>query len=84
MSQNNTDINRQKNDHTTSQSQWSQIAGEIVDKLLVGTNMSTTINFDNLEVDVPRAMGPDGRDLGSTKWVINGKIMWTTQASKKE
>ena len=67
----------------TSTSQWSQIAGEIVDKLS-GTNMSTTINFDNLEVDVPRAKGPDGRELGSAKWVINGKILWSTQASKKE
>lgn len=64
-------------------SQWAQIIGEIVDKLS-GTNMSTTISFDSLEVDVPHAKGPDGRDLGSAKWVINGKILWATQASKKE
>jgi hypothetical protein len=47
------------------------------------TNMSTTIGFDHLEVDIPRAKGPDGKDLGSTKWMINIKILWTTQASKK-
>jgi hypothetical protein len=64
-------------------SQWAQIMGEIVDKLS-GTNMSTTISFDSLEVDVPHAKGPDGRDLGSAKWVINGKIQWITQASKRE
>jgi hypothetical protein len=64
-------------------SQWSQIIGQILDKLS-GTNMSTTVGFDNLEVDMPRAKGPDGKDLGSAKWVINGKLLWTTQASKKE
>jgi hypothetical protein len=79
MSQNNNNNLNQQN----APSQWAQIAGEIVDKL-TGMNMSTTINFDNLEVDVPRAMGPDGRDLGSAKWVIKGKIIWATQASKKE
>ena len=45
--------------------------------------MSTTVGFDNLEVDIPRAKGPDGKDLDSTKWMINIKILWTTQASKK-
>ena len=63
-------------------SQWAQIIGEIVNRFS-GTNMSTT--FDNLEIDVPHAKGPDGRELGSAKWVINGKIQWTTTtASKKE
>ena len=40
--------------------------GKIVDKLL-GTNMSTMINFEGLEIDVPYAKGPDGRDIGSAK-----------------
>ena len=69
-------------------SQWAQIMGEIVNRLS-GTNMSTNITFDNLEIDVPHAKGPDGRDLGSAKWVVNGTIRWTTTtttttASKKE
>jgi hypothetical protein len=55
---NNININPQN-----APSQWAEIIGEIVEKLS-GTNMSTTINFDQLEVDVPRAKGPDGRDLG--------------------
>ena len=49
--------------------------------------MSTNIRFDNLEIDVPHAKGPDGKDLGSAKWVVNGTILWTTNtttASKKE
>ena len=45
--------------------------------------MSTTIRFDNLEIDVPKAKGPDGRELGGAKWVINGQIVWTTEARKR-
>ncbi|MGA7897354.1 MAG: hypothetical protein WCA39_00675 [Nitrososphaeraceae archaeon] len=75
---NNTNINPKN-----VPSQWAQIMGEIVDKL-AGTNVSTTISLDDLEIDVPRAKGPDGTDLGSAKWIINGKIQWTTAASNKE
>ena len=35
-------------------SQWAQIIGEIVNRFS-GTNMSTNITFDNLEIDVPHA-----------------------------
>jgi hypothetical protein len=45
-------------------SQWAQITGEIVDKLS-GTTMSTTISFDRLVIDIPRAKGTDGKDMGS-------------------
>ena len=51
----------------------AEIMAEIIDKL-VGTNMSTTIRFDDLEIDVPRVKGPDGTDLGSAKCIVNGKI----------
>jgi hypothetical protein len=33
--------------------QWSQIIGQILEKLS-GTNMSTTVGFEHLEVDIPR------------------------------
>ena len=62
--------------------QWTLIA-EIVDKLM-GTTMSTRIKFDDLEIDVPRVKGPDGMDLGSAKWIVNGKIVCTTTESTKE
>ncbi|MGA9844733.1 MAG: hypothetical protein WBP64_09860 [Nitrososphaeraceae archaeon] len=42
------------------------------------------MKFDGLEIDVPQVKGPDGMDLGSAKWVINGKIQWTITASNKE
>jgi hypothetical protein len=64
-----------------SSSQWAQIIGQVMEKLS-GTNMSTTIRFDTLEVDVPRAQGPGGRELGGAKWVINGEIVWTTEVHK--
>jgi hypothetical protein len=80
MSQNN-NINSDR-DTQQQAGQWAQIVGQIVEKLS-GTSMSTTIRFDNLEIDVPRAKGPDGRELGGAKWVINGQIVWTTEARKK-
>ena len=79
MSKSNNPKSNQKN----VPSQWAQLIGEIVDKL-VGTNVSTTIKFDGLEINVPQVKGPDGTDLGSAKWVINGKIQWTTSESNKE
>jgi hypothetical protein len=48
------------------------------------TNVSTTMKFDDLQIDVPQVKGPDGADLISAKWVINGKIQWTTTESNKE
>ena len=60
----NTNLN-----HKNAPSQWAQIMAEIVDKL-VGTNMSTTIRFDDFEIDVPIVKGPDGNDLGGAKWIL--------------
>lgn len=62
----------------------SQKAMERAEKVVSGTNMMTTITFDNLEIDVPRAQGPDGRDLGGATWKINGKLVWTTEAHKAQ
>ena len=31
---------------------------------------------------ITKARGPDGRDLGSAKWIVNGKIVWTTELHK--
>jgi hypothetical protein len=62
-------------------SQWSQMIGQVVESVS-GKNMSTTIDFRSLEVDIPRAQGPDGRDLGSAKWTLNGKVVWTTELHK--
>jgi len=63
--------------------QWSQLIEQVIEKL-TGKDMSTTINFQNLEIDMPKAQGPDGRDLGTAKWVVNGKVVWTTEMHKTE
>jgi hypothetical protein len=62
-------------------SQWSQMIGQVLESV-TGKNMSTTIDFCGLEVDIPRARGPGGRDLGSAKWTVNGKVVWTTELHK--
>ena len=63
-------------------SHWSDILKEVVDKL-TGKNMDVTYNFENFEIDVPKATGPDGRDLGSARWKINGKFILSTQLLDK-
>ena len=63
-------------------SHWSDILKEVVDKL-TGKNMDVTYNFENFEIDVPKATGPDGRELGGAKWKINGKFVFSTQLLDK-
>jgi hypothetical protein len=41
--------------------------------------MSMTYNFENLEIDIPRAQGPGGRQVGGAKWTVNGRIAITTE-----
>ena len=62
-----------------SSSQWIQVVEQLFDKL-TGKGMSIAYQFDNLEINIPRAQGPGGQDMGSAKWVINGKIIITTEA----
>jgi hypothetical protein len=64
-----------------SMSAWSQMAGQFLESL-TDKNMTATMELQNMEIDVPKARGPDGRDLGSAKWIVNGKIVWTTELHK--
>jgi hypothetical protein len=34
------------------------------------------------KIDIPKAQGPDGRDLGSAKRTLNGKVVWKTELHK--
>ena len=70
----------QQDEEQKVQSQWAQVVSQVMEKVVSGTNMSTTIEFDNLVVDVPKATGPDGRDLGGATWKLNSKVVWTTEA----
>jgi hypothetical protein len=73
----------QQGEEQKVQSQWAQVVSQIMEKVVSGTNMNTTIEFDNLEVDVPKATGPDGRELGGATWKVNGKVVWTTEAHRE-
>ncbi|HET7146992.1 MAG TPA: hypothetical protein VFI73_00695 [Candidatus Nitrosopolaris sp.] len=61
-------------------SQWANIIGELFDRL-TGKGAEITYNFQNLEIDIPKAVGPRGHDLGSAKWTINGKVVITAQTN---
>lgn len=70
-------LNKDKNDDH-SISNWSDVVKDIVDKL-TGKDMEVTYDFENLEIDIPKATGPEGKVLGSAKWKINGKFIISTQ-----
>jgi hypothetical protein len=45
---------------------WTEILTQLVDKM-TGKDVSIKYEFDNLEIDVPKATGPGGQELGSAK-----------------
>jgi hypothetical protein len=65
-----------------SGSQWADVLREVVDKL-TGRNMEVTYNFQNFEIEIPKATGPGGKELGSAKWRLDGKFTLSTQLSNK-
>jgi hypothetical protein len=81
MSQNNTTTSSQGVQQTASQ--WSEIIGQLFDRL-TGKGASVTYTFDNLIIDMPRAQGPGGQDMGSAKWTVNGKVVITAEAHRTE
>lgn len=60
-------------------SQWAEIIGQLFDRL-TGKGASVTYTFDNLVIEMPKAQGPGGQDLGSAKWTVNGKVVITAEA----
>jgi hypothetical protein len=73
MSKMNTD---QKSTEQTAQ--WANLMAEIFDRL-TGRGAEIAYNFQNLEIDTPKAINPDGHGLGSAKWTINGRLIITAQ-----
>lgn len=55
----------------------------MVDKL-ADKDVSVTYTFDKLEIDVPSAHGPGGKELGGAKWVIDGKINIATTSTTQD
>lgn len=80
MNQLNTDTNRDNPDDTNSKStQWVDLISALFDRL-TGKEAVITYEFDNLVVDIPKAAGPGGKELGSAKWTINGRLIIKAEA----
>jgi hypothetical protein len=63
-------------------SAWSGIVQGLIDKL-TGKDMAITYEFRNLEVDMPKATGPEGKEIGSAKWRMNGRFVISTEVRDK-
>ena len=59
--------------------QWVDLIGTLFDRL-TGKEAVITYEFDNLIVDIPKAAGPGGKELGSAKWTINGRLIIKAEA----
>jgi hypothetical protein len=81
MNQENYENQQREQQIQRSMSSGSQMAGQALESL-TDKNMTATMELQNIEIDVPKAWGPGGRDLGSAKWIVNGKIVWTTELHK--
>lgn len=81
-SQMKANINRNEDSPKENANQWTEFAAQIVDKI-TGKDVMITYEFDDFVIDVPKAVGPNGQDLGSAKWKISGKIMISSQVNSK-
>jgi hypothetical protein len=61
---------------------WADLISALFERL-TGKEAIITYEFDNLEVEIPKAAGPGGKDLGSAKWKINGKLIIKGEAHSK-
>jgi hypothetical protein len=75
-------LKQESSNEDGSISNWSDVVKDIVDKL-TGKDMEVTYHFDNLQIDMPKATGPEGKEIGSAKWKINGKFTISTQLHEK-
>ena len=69
----------QSEEQSAPTTQWAELLGQLFDRL-TGKGAVVSYKFRNLEIDIPRAAGPQGQTLGSAKWVINGEFVIEAQA----
>ena len=79
----NKDVENKDSTQKENVSQWAELLTQLVDKI-TGKDVSITYRFDNLQINVPKATGPNGKELGSAKWNINGKVIIHSQVENKE
>lgn len=63
-------------------SQWADLMGQLFDRL-TGKEAVISYGFRNLEVDIPKAPGPQGQNLGSARWVFNGELVIKAQTNNQ-
>ena len=78
----NKDVENKDSTQKENVSQWAELLTQFVDKI-TGKDVSITYRFDNLQINVPKATGPNGKELGSAKWNINGKVVIHSQLENK-
>jgi hypothetical protein len=76
----NTDSNQDSQENTNSKTtQWVDLISALFDRL-TGKEAVITYEFDNLVIDIPKAAGPGGKELGSAKWTVNGRLIIKAEA----
>ena len=76
----NTDPNQESQENINSKTtQWADLISALFDRL-TGKEAVITYEFDHLVIDIPKAAGPGGKDLGSAKWTVNGKLIIKAEA----
>ena len=63
-------------------SDWAEIVSQLVDKL-TSKDLAVTYEFNDLQIDIPKATGPGGEEIGSAKWKVNGKFVISTEVENK-
>ena len=74
----NSDICENENEVQPTSSQWTQITGHPVDRLM-GKSILLTHKAENLEIDFPRTKELGCGELGGAEWTTNGRIIITTE-----
>jgi hypothetical protein len=59
-------------------SEWSDMISKVIDKL-TGKDLQVTYTFDDVEIEIQRAGGSDGKHHAGAKWKIDGKITISTE-----
>jgi hypothetical protein len=74
--------NQSEEQRSAPTTQWADLLGQLFDRL-TGKGAVVSYRFKNLEIDIPRATGPQDQTLGSAKWVINGELVIKAQAESE-
>jgi hypothetical protein len=74
----NSDVCENENKLQTTSSQWTQVTGHSVDRLM-GKSISLTHKVESLKIDIPRAQELGRGELGVAEWTTSGRIIITSE-----